>query len=384
MKKTILLLFIIFGLNSIRAQVEKSVYELNNIKDLITDDVKAILDTRLNDKKVVFLGESNHYFGSDLLAKTEFVKYLVLEEGYKDIAFEADFFGLYFDHNNNVETNLYAFWSRSVQGKELFEFLREHQVTIWGFDNQMGSGYTNANFTNKLSQFLTDNFIVVDDSFIELTERFVKNRSDANEIVGVSNLGKLENEIEKLLKNEKVIQDPLWYQFLESFKSDLVLNSTHKSSGKGTPVRDAQMAKNLDFLVRTMPEKKFVVWLHNAHMIKDDYGTQNGQTMGFQFVTANPDISYHVAFSSINMPYRKPKWIARSSKDKGNLLQFLPSTEQNYFIDSQQIISNNPDYGEKEYDGMFVVEKDKLKTNWFRHYDALVFISKGEDVTFKE
>lgn len=132
MNKTTIILFALFGINSIFAQVEKNIYELNSIEKLLTDDVKKIMDDNLVDKKVVFLGESNHYFGADLLAKTEFVKYLVLEQGYKNIVFESDFFGLYFDHNKNIENNLYPFWSRSVQGKELFEFIEKHNVTIWG------------------------------------------------------------------------------------------------------------------------------------------------------------------------------------------------------------------------------------------------------------
>lgn len=40
------------------------------------------------------------------------------------------------------------------------------------------------------------------------------------------------------------------------------------------------MAKNLDFLVKSMPEKKFIVWLHNAHMAKYEYIFVPGETMG--------------------------------------------------------------------------------------------------------
>ncbi|WP_053975528.1 TraB/GumN family protein [Mangrovimonas xylaniphaga] len=146
MKKAITTLFLIFTLNSIFAQIEKDIYELNPMENLLTKDVKEILDSNLTDKKVVFLGEAEHHIGSDFLAKTQFVKYLVLEKGYKDIAFEGDFFRLYFEHD---KINLYSFWSRSLQCEELFEFLKEHNVTIWGFDNQMGSGYTWDNFTKN-------------------------------------------------------------------------------------------------------------------------------------------------------------------------------------------------------------------------------------------
>lgn len=383
MTKTTIILFIVFSVNSVFAQVEKNTYEMNLMKNLLTQDVKGVLDENLEDKKVVFLGESNHYFGSDLLAKSEFVKYLVLEKGYKDIAFEADFFGLYFDHNKR---NLYPFWSNSVQCKELFEFLKENNVTIWGFDNQLNSTYTYTDFSNKLNQYLIDNSIKVDEKFIELTEVFFKNtdRSKSTEVVGKSNLEFLISQIEKLIENDVIIQDKLWTRFLESYKSYIMISSTHKTSKLGAEIRDNQMAKNLDYVVKNMPEKKFIVWLHNTHMIKDDYGTELGQTMGYQFVKLNPKISYHIAFSSINMPYRKPKLIKKYGKDEKNLLHFLPSTEKNYFINSKQIITENSEFEVKEFDGMFVVRDKEPKTNWFKHYDALVFISAGEEVKYLE
>ncbi|WP_047246190.1 erythromycin esterase family protein [Maribacter thermophilus] len=377
MKKTTVILFIVFGLNSILAQIEKSIHELNSLENLLTKEVKEILDTNLTNKKVVFLGESGHHVGSDFLAKTEFVKYLVLEKAYKDIAFEADFFGLYFDHN---KMNLYSFWSQSVQCKNLFEFLNEHNVTIWGFDNQMGSGYTWNNFTIKLTEFLKENAININENFIDLTENYIKNRRKANKVLGKSKLGKLVSDVDELLENDKVKKDKLWTQFLISYKSDILINSTHKSSKKGIPIRDSQMASNLDFLIKTMPEKKFIVWLANAHMAKYKYDFMRGETMGGQFVELNPDISYHIAISSINMPYRKHKWIEKSRNDKKNLLHFLPSTEKNYFVDSKKIINENPEYSEMKYEGMFNLANNK--TNWFRHFDSLVFISKGERVKY--
>lgn len=384
MYKTTIILLVLLGINSIFAQVEKNIYELNSIENLLTDDVKKIMDDNLVDKKVVFLGESNHYFGADLLAKTEFVKYLVLEQGYKNIVFESDFFGLYFDHNKNIENNLYPFWSRSVQGKELFEFIEKHNVTIWGLDNQMTSYYSLKNFTEKLTEFLHDNSIEVNADFLELTETFIRNRNNAGKVVGKSNLEILNKELEKLLENQDVIRNKLWFKFIESYRSNIIMNSALNSSEQAIVIRDNQMAKNLDFIVNKMPEKKFIIWLHNAHMIKDNYGTRSGQTMGFQFAEKNLNNSYHIAISSVNMPFRKSRWIEKYSKDEENLLHFLPSTEKNYLIDARQVINENKQYQQNEYEGMFVVDEKKIKTNWFNHYDVLVFISKGEDIKIAE
>ena len=78
----------------------------------------------------------------------------------------------------------------------------------------------------------------------------------------------------------------------------------------------------------------------------------------------------------------KEKWIKKSSENQENLLYFLPSTENNYLIDSKQLIRDYPEFEEKEYIGMFNLKKDK--TNWFKHFDVLVFISKGEKVEYEK
>lgn len=368
---------ILFWSCTVYTQVNNHIYQLNEIHNLLTEDVQHILDTKLENKKVVFLGESEHHIGSDFVAKTEFVKYLVLEQGYKDIAFEGDFFGLYFDHNKE---DLFSFWSNSVQCKELFEFLKKYDVTIWGFDNQMGSGYTYLNFTDKLREFLNQNSIFIEDEFITKVELYIKNRKELSKVLNKTDFDYLIATIEKLLKKDSVLENQLWFQILSSFKSDIQIHSTHKSNKKGIPLRDTQMASNLNFLTERMPNKKFIVWLANAHMAKYEYDFMRGQTMGAQFVHMNPEISYHIATSSIYMPYRKEKWIKRSSENDKNLLHLLPTTERNYFIDSKQLISERPEYAEKEFEGMFNL--NKAKTNWFKHFDALIFVSKGERVKY--
>jgi len=377
MKKTTLILFIIFGLTDALAQVEQNIYELNSMKNLLTKDVKAIIDINLKNRKVVFLGEAEHHIGSDFLAKTEFVKYLVKEHNYKDIAFESDFFGLYFEHNKR---NIFSHWSLSVQCKELFEFLKENNVTLWGFDNQFLRGYTYENFTLKLSHFLDVNHIKCGTSFIPHVRSVIKNGSDVKKKLKVKEIASLISELDILLNNGKVKNNPLWYQIIESFKSTVLIYSTHSKISKGIPVRDKQMAKNLDFLVKTNPHKKFIVWLANAHMSKLDHKAMKGKTMGNQFIKLNPDISYHIAVASIKMPYRKDKWLQKSFGDQRNFLHFLPSIENNYFIDSKSLINSFPEFRNKKYVCFFGVEGNK--TNWFEHFDALVFISKGEKVKY--
>ena len=122
MRKALLLSILFFSFQVIFSQIENYIHELNSINNLLTEEVKKVIDKNISEEQIVFLGEAVHYSGTDFLAKTELVKHLVLEHGYKDIAFESDFFALLFDHDKR---NLYTMWSKSSQCKELFDFQKK-------------------------------------------------------------------------------------------------------------------------------------------------------------------------------------------------------------------------------------------------------------------
>jgi erythromycin esterase len=135
------------------------------------------------------------------------------------------------------------------------------------------------------------------------------------------------------------------------------------------------MAKNLDFLVKKFPEKKFLVWVANAHMSKVESEFTEGQTMGYDFVKLNPDISYHLAFTYIHMPWIKKRKIEKAQMNKYNLLHYLPDTTGNYFIDSKALIKAYPKFSNKDYESFFGLNSNEA--NWFEQFDALIFIGKG-------
>ena len=89
--RNIILIFLISLTKLSFAQIESNTYQLNTLENLLTDDVKKIISYNIENKSVVFLGESAHHMGSDFLAKTEFVKYLVNEKATKTSFLKAIF-----------------------------------------------------------------------------------------------------------------------------------------------------------------------------------------------------------------------------------------------------------------------------------------------------
>lgn len=381
MRKSVLL-SIFFFLNQIASsQIKKNVYELNSINDLLTVEVKKMIDLNINKKQTVFLGEAVHYSGSDFLAKIELVKYLVIEHDYKDIAFESDFFALLFEHEKR---NLYKMWSESNQCKELFVFLKENNVTIWGFDNKLYSRFSYQNFTEKLSSILRESNFELNEEFIKLTKLIINNQYDSRKKLSQKEVEFLKKYTLELQNNKIIKSNKLWYQILKSFESTIELYTVkdNLSNKNLITIRDKQMARNLDFLIKTNPNKKFIVWLANGHMSKSNSKLLKGQTMGYQFREQNPNSSYHIAFGSIRLPERKEKEIIKAGRKSNNVLSLLPSLERNYFLDAKKIISENVELTNKVFNDMYIFNLPNNKTKLLNNFDALVFIAKGEVVTY--
>ena len=381
MIKKALLPLILFICQIHFSQVEKDIHKLNSIKDLLTIEVKKIIDLNVKNDETVFLGEAVHYSGSDFLAKTEFVKYLVTKHGYKDIAFESDFFALLF---NNDKKNLYTMWYKSNQCKELFDFLEKNNVTIWGFDNKINTIYSHQNFSKKLSEILSINGVILDKEFTRLTKNLMVYQYKSRKKLTNKEVNFLKTYTNQLLENNTILSNVLWTQILNSLKSAIELYTVkdNNSDKKRIPIRDKQMAKNLDFLVKENPDKKFLVWIANGHMSKSNEDWMMGQTMGYQFRELNPNTTYHIAFGSMRLPPRDEKDIQKALKSDKTILSFLPSIENNYFIDANQIVNKKEEIKYLEINDLNIFNNLSKKSKLFAHFDALVFIANGEEVTF--
>lgn len=381
MIKKALLPLILFICQIHFSQVEKDIHKLNSIKDLLTMEVKKIIDLNVKNDETVFLGEAVHYSGSDFLAKTEFVKYLVTKHGYKDIAFESDFFALLFNHDKK---NLYTMWYKSNQCKELFDFLEKNNVTIWGFDNKINTIYSHQNFSKKLSEILSINGVILDKEFTRLTKNLMVYQYKSRKKLTNKEVNFLKTYTNQLLENNTILSNVLWTQILNSLKSAIELYTVkdNNSDKKRIPIRDKQMAKNLDFLVKDNPDKKFLVWIANGHMSKSNEDWMMGQTMGYQFRELNPNTTYHIAFGSMRLPPRDEKDIQKALKSDKTILSLLPSIENNYFIDANQIVNKKEEIKYLEINDLNIFNNLSKKSKLFAHFDALVFIANGEEVTF--
>ena len=348
---------------------------MNPIDSLLNQNAKKELSLQIAEKDMIFLGESEHHIGSDFLAKTEFVKFLVLKHGYKNIAFEGDFFALY---NTNDKNFLFPFWSKSKQCKALFNFLEEQKVTIWGFDNQFSMGYSFNNFSPKLFSFLNENNIIYEKQFKDFVDIVCKLGPELEKELSKNDIKYLVENINLILQTDIVQQNKPWYQFLQSFQSSILQDTASKL--KGYEIRDNQMASNLQFLAEKLEKQKIIVWAANTHISKMKEEFMNGKTMGAKFLEQTNRKTFHIGFAPIKMSYRKTSFIETQVKQKNNLLNLLPDIAGNSIIFSSLISIEYPELKNTKFVGMFGMGNTEF--NYFKHFDALVFIGNGEKVSY--
>ncbi len=374
MKKLFFLLVVLFP-PILSAQIEDHVYELSDSSDILSETVKTIISKNIDNKQFVFLGESFHRSGADLRKKTDFVKYLVKEEGFENIIFESDFYALYNEHQ---QSHLYGIWSQAEQCQELFKFLDKHSVTIWGVDNKFHSSYSKKSFPGDLEKFLKSEGIDFSSRYISIVRQILESEFKTNDLIDPEDLLYFDDETEKILTHPKVHKNRFWLQAMKNLKSCSIVYRS-KDIKLSIAERDRQMAENLIFFANEYPGKKFIVWAANAHIARTDSEYMGEKTMGVEFLKGEPDNSYHIAFASVKMPYRKTKRIERKRKSRKNLLHYLPDIDQDYFMDTKEIRSKYPELaGSPYYAILWSARKKHLKTEWLRHFDAIVFIEDGE------
>ena len=354
---------------------QNSIVMLNSSDTLLNQNAKNQLSLQIAEMDMIFLGESEHHIGSDFIAKTEFVKFLVLEHGYKNIAFEGDFFALY---NTNDKKYLFPFWSQSKQCKDLFNFLEEQKVTIWGFDNQFSMGYSLHNFSPKLFSFLNENNITYEKQFKDFVDIVCNRGPELEKELSKNDIKYLVEKINYILQADIVKQNRTWYQFLQSFQSIILQDTSSKL--RAYEIRDNQMASNLQFLAEKLEKQKIIVWAANAHISKMNEEFMDGKIMGAKFLEQTNRKTFHIGFAPIKMSYRKTSFIEKQVNQKNNLLNLLPDITGNSIIFSNLISKEFPELKTTKFIGMFGMGDTEF--NYFKHFDALVFIGNGEKVSY--
>jgi erythromycin esterase len=138
---TVLLLF---NISDTLSQVDLN-YSTLRIEP-ITNTEKIVfgeLDTLISGKRIILLGEQHHFSNEINIMKSTLIKYLHTKHGYSVILWESNIGSLFIGNkilaqassDSILRSTLYNFW-RVKSNYELFQYIKENDLKIGGFDMQ--------------------------------------------------------------------------------------------------------------------------------------------------------------------------------------------------------------------------------------------------------
>lgn len=297
LKRLYLLILILIPFLS-SSQVAKKKINLAPINSIDSDDFSDLtfLDEHIENKKVVFLGESHHGIDDFHQLKFRLIKYLHQKHGFEVVAFESGvanigYTELFKDSLTGMEMlahSLMGFWRVPVNC-ELMTYSRDNKLHLSGLDPFSKSLYFTKEYYHKLdlSEEIKNRLFYADSAFswsysLEKSKRYSAYKKDGSlkqsaDLDSIS--AQLRHEYSQVYNKLKA---PDTYQnkiLRRGILSNLqILNNSNdlKSPyyyGKNQ-LRDSSMARNLEYLIDSLyPNKKIIVLAHNIHIQKTTKGT---------------------------------------------------------------------------------------------------------------
>ncbi len=263
----------------------------NNYKDI--EDLKPYLE----DKKIIFLGESFHRIKEYNQIKVKIIKYLVNELGFEIVLFESGLWESYITNyfkdslsqSEILNNAIYPLWHTS-HIKDLISFIKEKEIDFGGFDYQSTFTYGQSltkKYFEKIDKPIANEILRADSLYgiyfgiiskIAVTRKHKVNKNNIftrDSLKQVCNANYL-NLIDSMCKIKYKFNDTIFYNsFMFNLKNKLnVINNLSKYFQfsyikKHSLYRDEVMAYNFEYLVNNIyRDKKIIVWAHNSHIAK--------------------------------------------------------------------------------------------------------------------
>jgi erythromycin esterase len=290
--------------------------------DTINESNFKFLKDMLSNKRIVFLGESNHHTETFNEIKFELIKFLNKELNFEVIAFESDLSVCL--HSNLVKDSLSSLdllthsilgcW-RTKSNYNLMSYIKKENIDITGFDPNHNSlflekkHYTfyfpqKVELSNKLFQLdsILQAYVFLRGSYLrsKSEDSLLYNELSTTQNYLISSYNQFSNNTEssphkKLLKIS--IDNKL--QILESSND---INQSFNKRFLTDDKREESMTKNLEFIIDSIyPNKKIIIWAHNGHISKggestyyDNKNTYANNSLGYRLNKKYAEEAYFI------------------------------------------------------------------------------------------
>lgn len=298
-KYTLILLLLLLSIIALLLNIKTNPYirqlssingEIHSIASILPEydhwEDLQFLKEKIQNKRIVVLGESTHYDGSTFEAKSRLIKFLHQELGFDILAFEASQYDMWRLNNNKslpeIE-GLYNFWTQSNQIKELWRYLHEQDIDIAGFDIQSTGSYSDTLRRDSLFNYLTKFNI----NAIERWPQYYKVASKLNHYLNPYTIKRERldsvfhelDDIKAFLRSQPdVTANNPYLSFVTDIRTWWECIYNYKvGDPKRFQIRDSIMAHNIINLSNNpkYKDRKIILWMSNLHAFKSNSQFQN-------------------------------------------------------------------------------------------------------------
>lgn len=371
----------------------------------------SAINKAIGDARIVAIGESTHGLGTYYKFKSELVQYLHKEMNFEILAMEGglgDIMLAYqdIDKLTAIELRDHSLFGnfRANEANAMFQHIKEvsrteHPLTYVGYDTQTSSECFSSKLQSILKRYdktLADSLNVrmysyqksygagySGDSlnYVKHRDIFVNTATTAKSILE-------NNKTEIIAENDlSSLSFDIMTRTLSMFARSV--DRPFSEWSNGIALRDKLMAENLNWLLEEVyPEKKFIIWAHNAHV--ENANTLDGSIkfMGHFLKEKYGDDYYALGlfayqgeayqfWTQKNIPFDNSgvTHIEKKLANTGNQIAFLNLRDIRK-SDATKILFNPVSAYELENGGII----EFIPTNRF---DGIISFSKGTPPTYK-
>ena len=287
MKKTLVILFILFGFTIYSQEFNPKTINLSQNPE-ITDF--SFLKEELKDVQVVMLGENTHFDGNVFEMKTKIVQYLHQEMGFNTIAFESGIYDVWKAQKNiekgqdvkeSLSNSLFSIWAKRNEFQSFIEFYNQNKknLNLFGFDYQITGKNGTVNLSKDFfnySKRINYKLKLKQEDFELLLESITNSGMFDEEDISYEQFKtELTSFKTKISQQNDSEEKFYWNQIVKSLLelgNDAISKEEISSTFNTTSydnIRDKQMADNLLAYLRQNPEAKIICWGANAHFVND-------------------------------------------------------------------------------------------------------------------
>jgi erythromycin esterase len=256
----------------------------------------SFLDTLLQGKRIVLLGESSH--GTEQYSQTKFelIRYLHDKLGYKVLLFEAPMSACSY-LNMATDTAAGELLRNSVQSlwhtetvRQLFSYAKTNGMLLGGFDPQ----FVLSRYPRLFYSQAVNDLPVIKETLLQLETRVAETFRAPGQYID------LKDSFSTAYKRVVQQMDQQTLSPLQQWVRQLAfINSHYYANINRGEERDSCMAKNIIWLAENLyKNEKIIVWAHNTHIDKN--ATAPKRLMGKALEDHFKDQLYAVGLYMVN------------------------------------------------------------------------------------